>query len=61
MHYGAHLQSVHGFRCYDNTHIRKLIASHTANVYSVESETSASACTRSMAGSICRGFIVQQA
>jgi len=38
---------VHGFRCYDNIHVRKLIALYTA---SAEREMSASACTRSMAG-----------
>ena len=53
MHYWASdLQSVHGFRCYDNTHVCKLIASYTANAYSAEREMSASACTRSMAGLI---------
>ena len=50
MHCWANLQSVHGFRCYDNIHVCKLIALYTANAYSVEREVSASACTRSMAG-----------
>jgi len=40
------LQSVHGFRCYDNIHVCKLIALYTASAYSAESEMSASACTR---------------
>ena len=53
VHYSAGLQSVHGFRCYDNIHVCKLIALHTANAYSVEREMSASACTRSMAGLLC--------
>jgi len=29
VHYWAHLQSVHGFRCYDNIHVCKLIALYT--------------------------------
>ena len=45
-----HLQSVHGFRCYDNIHVCKLIALYTANAYSAEREMSASACTRSVPG-----------
>jgi len=49
VHYWADLQSVHGFRCYDNMHVCKLIALYTANEYSAEREMSASACTRSMA------------
>ena len=40
----------HGFRCYDNVHVCKLVALYTANAYSAELEMSASACTRSMAG-----------
>jgi len=52
VHCWADLQSVHGFRCYDNIHVRKLIALYTANVYSVEREMSASAYTRSMTGFI---------
>jgi len=47
VHDCADLQSLHGFRCYDNTHVRKLIPLYTANAYSVEREMSASACTRS--------------
>jgi len=39
---------VHGFRCYDNIHVYKLIASYTANAYSSEREMIASACNRSM-------------
>jgi len=35
---------------YDNTHICKLIALYTANVYSAEREMSARACTCSMPG-----------
>ena len=51
VHYCADLQLVHGFRCYDNTHVCKLIALYTANMYtsSAECEMSASACTHSMA------------
>ena len=52
VHYWADLQSVHGFRYYDIRHICKLIALYTANAYSAECEMSASACTRSMAGSV---------
>jgi len=37
---------VHGFRCYDNIHICKLIALYTANAYRAEREIPASACTR---------------
>ena len=51
VHYWADLHSVHGFRCYNNTHVCNLIALYTANVYSAEREMSASSCTRSMAGS----------
>ena len=51
--YSAGLQSVNGFRCYDNIHICKLIALHIVNAYSVEREMSASACTRSVAGLLC--------
>jgi len=50
MHYWEDLQSVHWFRCYDNIHVCKLIASYTANAYSAEREMSASACTRSGTG-----------
>jgi len=46
----ADLQSVHGFRCYDNIHVSKRTALYTANAYSVKCEMSPSACTRSMAG-----------
>jgi len=48
---------VHGFRCYDNTHVCKLIVLYTANVYSAEREMSASACTRCMAGSVCGALL----
>jgi len=44
VHCWADLQLVHGFHCYDNTHVCKLIALYTA-----ECEMSASACTRSVA------------
>ena len=55
VHYWADLQWMHGFRCYDNIiHVCKFIALYTANAYSAESEMSASACTRSMAGYILR-------
>jgi len=50
VHYWAGLQSVHVFRCYDNIHVRKLIALFTANAHSAEHEMSASACTYSVAG-----------
>jgi len=48
--YLADLQSVHGFRCYHNTHVCKLIVLYAANAYSAEHEISASTCTRSTAG-----------
>jgi len=50
LHYWVDLQSVHGFRYYDNIHICKLVPLCTANAYSTERETSASACTGCMAG-----------
>jgi len=50
VHYWADLQLVHGFRCYDNIQVCKIIVLYTANVYSAEQEMSASTCTRSMAG-----------
>jgi len=50
VHYWADLQSVHGFRCYDNIHVCKLIALYTANGYSAERDMTASAYTRSMPG-----------
>jgi len=43
------LQSVHGFRCYDNIYACKLIALYTANAHNAEREmlaTIASTCTR---------------
>jgi len=49
VHFWADLQSVHGFCCYDDLHVCKLIAVYTASAYSAEHETSASACTRSVA------------
>jgi len=36
VHYWADLQSVHGFRCYDNIHACKLIALFAANAYSAK-------------------------
>ena len=48
--YWADLQSVYGFRCYDNIHVCNLIALYTAIAYSAEREMSASACTRCEAG-----------
>jgi len=47
--YWADLQSVHGFRCYDNIYVCKLIALYTANAHSAEREISPSACTRCVA------------
>jgi len=38
VHCWADLQSVHRFCCYDNTHMCKLIACYTANVYSAKCE-----------------------
>jgi len=52
VHCWADLQSVHGFRCYDNIHICKLIAYYTANAYNAEREMSASACPRCVPGYI---------
>jgi len=49
VHDRTDLQSVHGFRCYDNIHVCKLIALYTTNAYSAERKMSASACTRSTA------------
>jgi len=53
VHYWADLQSVHGFRCYDNMHVCKLIALYTSSTYSDEREISATVCTCCMAGSVC--------
>jgi len=50
VHFLADLQSLHGFRCYDNIDACKLIALYTANAYSADREMPASACTRCMAG-----------
>jgi len=62
VHCWADLQSVHGFRCYDNIHVCRLIELYTANAYSVKREMSASFCTPCKAGlliaddqSPCRG------
>ena len=55
----AELQSVHGFRCYDNIQVCKLIALCTANAYSAEREVSAIACTHSVTGLICAGCAVE--
>jgi len=54
----ADLQSVHGFRCYGNIPVCKLIAlyAYTANAYSAEREMSASDCTRCIAGCIIYKF-----
>jgi len=41
---------VHGFRCYDNIHVCKLIALHITNACSTKRKISASACTCSVAG-----------
>ena len=49
VHCWADLQSVHGFRCYDNTHVCKG-ALYTANVHSAELEMPAIARARSMPG-----------
>ena len=49
VHYWADLESVHGFRCYDDIHVCKLITLYTANAYSAEREMSATASTRCMA------------
>ena len=40
MQHWTALQSLHGFRCYDNIHVCKLIALYTANMYSTEREIS---------------------
>jgi len=43
---------VNGFRCYDNSHVCNLIALYTAYAYSAEGEMLASACARSVPGSV---------
>ena len=53
VHCWADLQSVHGFRCYDNIHVCKLIALYATYAYSAKREMSASACIRSIAGYVC--------
>jgi len=53
VHCWADLQSVHGFRCYDNTHLCKLIALYTANAYSF------SKCQRVLVYSLCGWLAVQ--
>jgi len=53
VHYWADLQSLHGFRCFDNIHVCKLIALYTTNAYSANCVISASACTCSMYGYHC--------
>jgi len=61
--YWADLQSVHGFCCYDNVHVFELIALFTANECSAKREMSASACTRSMPGSVqlsCRTLCITE-
>jgi len=58
VHYWAYLQSVHGFRCYNNTHVCKLIALYTVNAYSTECKMLASACTRSMPDNLlCQSYL----
>jgi len=54
VHYWAYFQSVHGFRCYDNTRLYKLIALYTANACGAERKISATASTRSIPGYISR-------
>jgi len=56
VHSWADLQLVHGFQCYENIHVCKLIALYTGNAYSTECKMSVSACTRSVAGYIGRWF-----
>jgi len=53
VHYWVDLQLVHGFRCYDNIHVCKLIALYTAHAYSGEFEMSANDCTHCMPGVYC--------
>jgi len=48
VHYLADLQSVQGFRCYDNIQVCKLIVLYTINAYSAEREMSASTCLCSL-------------
>ena len=61
-HYWADLQSVHGFRCYNNTHVGNRIALYTTSAYSAERKMSASARTASMArfysGGCCVTFYI---
>jgi len=38
VHYWADLQSVQGFRCYDNIHVCKVITLYAAKAYSAERE-----------------------
>ena len=48
VHYWADLQSVHGFRCCDNTHICKLIALYTADTQ----------CPRELVVALCLVVVV---
>jgi len=41
---------MHGFCCYGNIHVCKLIALYTADAYSAKREMLPSACNRSVAG-----------
>ena len=50
VHYGADLQSMHGFRCYGNIHVCNL-SLLTSNMYTAKGETSATAGSRSMTSS----------
>jgi len=62
VHYWADLQSVHGFRCYDNIHILvcNFIALYIANACSAEREMLASACACYVAGfTYCKAFKMQ--
>jgi len=58
VHCSADLQSVRGFGCYDNIHVRKLIALYTANAYSAEREMSASTCTVSDYNLLAPSFVI---
>jgi len=60
VHCWADLQWEHGFRCYDNIHVCKLVALYPANAYSAEREMSASACARCMASLFCGAPSVYQ-
>ena len=57
VHYYADLQLMHGFRCYDNIYVYKLIALYATNAYNVECEMSASSCACCMPGCICSSLM----